>query len=439
LDVERRKNANQAWFEFMPVDYRGAAEFEYDAEAEFPGDLSIYRDFRYGRNMHLVMTDLRTWRADHVIGEDELPGAIALDQERTTEVLGEVPEWALPYVDIETHEDGMYHSALQDWAVESEYPVEFITGNISAEFVNETLATLEVALEPISEETIAGLPRGVAVSHAGKNSPYGQLGTRYLGVMRGYDAISNARYEETSKASEEMMGSDQEAWFLETMQNTDATWKVWGNEFPLFRKIVDLSAASVPESFQQKFLLSMEDWGGVPNKRDDLLTVLGDIENVVAVTGDVHAFFVSTPHPREDASRKIVEFVGSSISSGTYEELLFNTASSDPDLVAAGAPGLALLVKDFLFNDTARPNPDLRYASVQEQGYALVELNSESFDVTFRSIQKNFALEDMDSEAVSEAMHTERFQVRTGSTKTYREIDGEWREWDEEAADWSEA
>ena len=218
------------------------------------------------------------------------------------------------------------------------------------------------------------------------------------------------------------MGEGQEQWFLETMANSDATWKVWGNEFPLFRKVVDLSTFSVPPAFQQKFLLSMEDWGGVPNKRDALLDALADVGNVVAVTGDIHAFFVSTPHPRGDASRGIVEFVSSSVSSGTYEELLFNTAPSE----------------DFLQDPITRPNPDLRFANVREQGYAIVELGAETFDVLYRSLPKDHALEDLTPEAVGEAMKSERFQVRTGSTEVHREIDGEWRAWDEDLADWSE-
>jgi hypothetical protein len=32
-DVERRKNANQAWFEFMPVDYMDNPNFQYDPDA----------------------------------------------------------------------------------------------------------------------------------------------------------------------------------------------------------------------------------------------------------------------------------------------------------------------------------------------------------------------------------------------------------------------
>ena len=277
------------------------------------------------------------------------------------------------------------------------------------------------------QEEIAELPRGVAISHAGKSAPASQLGTRYLGVLEGYEAIADARFEDSGGASEAMMGAGQEQWFLETMANSDATWKVWGNEFPLFRKVVDLSTFSVPPAFQQKFLLSMEDWGGVPNKRDALLDALADVGNVVAVTGDIHAFFVSTPHPRGDASRGIVEFVSSSVSSGTYEELLFNTATSDPDLVAAGAPALALLVEDFLQDPITRPNPDLRFANVREQGYAIVELGAETFDVLYRSLPKDHALEDLTPEAVREAMKSERLQVRTGSTEVHREIDGEWR------------
>ncbi len=33
------------------------------AAAEYPDDITIYRDFRFGKHVHLVMTDLRSYRA----------------------------------------------------------------------------------------------------------------------------------------------------------------------------------------------------------------------------------------------------------------------------------------------------------------------------------------------------------------------------------------
>lgn len=61
-DPARRMAANQAWFEFTPADVTLT-------DQPFPDDLRIYRTLRFGQHMELVLTDLRSYRADHVIPE----------------------------------------------------------------------------------------------------------------------------------------------------------------------------------------------------------------------------------------------------------------------------------------------------------------------------------------------------------------------------------
>lgn len=61
--TDRRRNANQAWFEFMPADVAFNA-----ADTSF-SNIQIYRDFKVGNLAHFVMTDERLYRADHVIPE----------------------------------------------------------------------------------------------------------------------------------------------------------------------------------------------------------------------------------------------------------------------------------------------------------------------------------------------------------------------------------
>jgi alkaline phosphatase D len=61
--LERRRNANRAWFEFMPADVTYS---EVNPGIE---NIKIYRDLKFGANMHLVMTDERLYRQDHLIPE----------------------------------------------------------------------------------------------------------------------------------------------------------------------------------------------------------------------------------------------------------------------------------------------------------------------------------------------------------------------------------
>jgi alkaline phosphatase D len=60
---DRRAAATRAWFEYSPI------RRPYDPAAAFPGDLQIYRSFRWGRHVELVLLDERYYRDDDLIPE----------------------------------------------------------------------------------------------------------------------------------------------------------------------------------------------------------------------------------------------------------------------------------------------------------------------------------------------------------------------------------
>ena len=76
----RRLAADQAWFEYMPVDLSQAPTQDWDERQPFPDQLRYYRSFVFGRHLELVMTDLRRYRPDHLVPEDAFPGAVFLEQ-----------------------------------------------------------------------------------------------------------------------------------------------------------------------------------------------------------------------------------------------------------------------------------------------------------------------------------------------------------------------
>lgn len=71
-DKPRRRSANQAWFEYTPAD---VVFSEND-----PGfqNIKIYRDLKFGKVVHLVMTDERLYRADHMIPETTINNGVEL-------------------------------------------------------------------------------------------------------------------------------------------------------------------------------------------------------------------------------------------------------------------------------------------------------------------------------------------------------------------------
>ncbi|TFG37641.1 MAG: hypothetical protein E4H44_04980, partial [Candidatus Aminicenantes bacterium] len=104
-NVERKQNSERAFFEWVPIDAALDADGVLDIGAAdlYPNSL-IYRDLIYGSNLHLVLTDLRTFRPDHLIAEDAFPGTIAVDEATLGFLIGE--SWPNlrssfdPYVDM---------------------------------------------------------------------------------------------------------------------------------------------------------------------------------------------------------------------------------------------------------------------------------------------------------------------------------------------------
>ena len=444
-DVARRKAANQAWFEYMPVDYRDNEAFRYDPSVDYPDDITIYRDFEFGSHLHLVMTDLRTYRADHLIPEDAFPGAVAMTKDELITAEGAVPDFALPYIDIETYAGGVYKTALDAAATEVGYAAEKVTGNIAVSYVNKIVEQINEAntggdeIPLIAEEDQADLPRGLAFLNFMKISPYGQIGSRYFCIKDAFQIYAQYRFTQSDGETEAGMGADQQQWFLETMRNSSKTWKVWGSEFCLLPRYVDLSTMQMlPDDFRNVFQLSAEDWDGMPNRRDELLRELAALGNVVAASGDIHASFVGTPWVSDDHSKKIPEFVPSAISSGTYQSMLANAAASDPALREAGAVALAVAAAEFIGDPEVRPNPHLGYLDVSRHGFGIMRATSDGLYFDLYLIDSSQALAPLSDDELDSKFSIEQFKVDDGSAEIYRKIDGAWLRWDPDEFDWVE-
>lgn len=386
-DPERRSNADQAWFEYMPVDY---PEEPALGQAPSPDNLRMYRDFRFGKHVHLVMTDLRRYRPPHLIAQDAFPGAVLVDQATLTEVNGAIPDFAQPYVDLDTSTENAVAvvkatlaDAASDWLVD---PALF-SGKQDLAYLNtwveryntenpgRTLPLLDVALAD---------GRGLAAIHVGKRELDSSMGARYLVIQAPFEVLAKVRHAETNGASELLMGAEQRAWFLETLRGSSATWKVWGNEYTFLRKLADLSALPLGDPrFQHKFLLSVEDWDGAPNERLALLKELSHVNNLAVVTGDIHSFFVGTPGVGDVASTALHEFVCGAVSSATYERLLGGLVQLD------GFGDIAPLAATIL----EVSNRHVSYNDLKSNGFALVEADAGALTVTFHALPSAKVLE----------------------------------------------
>jgi alkaline phosphatase D len=271
----RKVAANQAWFEYMPVnlarlddvdaDLRHSHEFSYASvqpspnrvvdESNFASNpdnllaldtLTIYRSFRFGSWLELLATDNRSYRSDHAVPED-------------------------------------------------------ISGNLSAFVHPRTVMPLDLVNELDAGRTAnGGDPNDFVLDPA---------------------PLFNPRIDSPPGT---ILGSRQKAWWQTTLERSEARWKVWANSVPLLRAMINASELGIglPD-----LLLSADTWDGYATERNELMRFLldHDIRNVVSLSGDVHAHFAGRVFDDFDAQRQdpgapaptpvVVELVCAAVSS----------------------------------------------------------------------------------------------------------------------------
>ncbi|WP_437934927.1 alkaline phosphatase D family protein [Sorangium sp. So ce341] len=458
-DVDRRKAANQAWFEYMPVDYPAGDDFSYDRTADYPQDITIYRDFTFGKHVHLVMTDLRTYRADHLIPEDGFPGKVIARQAELVAQLGSLPEHAGNYIeDIDNHEQGLYATALEEAApllgfdpslgfAQDESP-----RTVNASFVNAVVAKLneqrpaEEQLPLITRMEFAGMDFGIAYVDLGKHVDftlekpdfYSAFGSRYFVVKETFDAASRFAYDPSTGSDAMVMGEAQLAWFKDTIKESKSTWKVWGNEYCLSQLAIDLTPSRAEDDpLKRRFYLSCDGWDGFREQRNALLSEIATAGNVVAITGDLGAFLAGTPAvDRADAEpAKIVEFVGAAISSATYQSRLQRQIASHPLLKhAMGAESIAVDIDNYLVEKgvPAPTNPYLAFSNASSNGFCIAEANADEFVVSMHMLPADALAkplyEEADAATLDGQITIARFKT-TGGADLHREEEGTWKKW----------
>ncbi|MGO4330776.1 alkaline phosphatase [Cupriavidus sp. 2TAF22] len=235
------------------------------------------------------------------------------------------------------------------------------------------------------------------------------VGSRYFvkpEVLQRFEALATARLGRAPS----MLGPAQTQWWKDKLKTSRATWKVWGNEVMLNRLWAALRTAN--GASEDRFVINCDSWDGYPTDKHDLLAYLeqASIRNVIAITGDLHAFQCGVvrggPTP-EAGTPVLVDFVCAGISSTSFYTYVKAAWSGTPlaPLVATPAAFDAFLKAN---------NPDLQYVDHDAQGYASATVTQESFSVVFNKVKRL----NSDGSAPDHALlHRTRLTVLKDSTK----------------------
>lgn len=435
-DFLRRRAADHAWFEYMPVDYAAPPASALDESGTFPDDFRVYRSFVFGRHVELVLSDLRRYRPDHIVPESAFPGAVFMTDTEAETLLGAVPEDLIATVDIDGEDARDVRAALLAVADASGFTRDAIRGLLSVPWINQTLVAAGQAA-PL-DETDGAYGRGYAFHQLLKTAQFSAQGSRYLVAERAFRAYAQKRSAETNRASERLMGEEQRAWFTRTLAASTRTWKVWGNEYGLMPRAIDLSGATVaPPEFRQRLLLTAEDWDGAPNERNALLSELAAVENLVVVTGDLHAFFAGTPYAENDVNSRVIELIAGSITSATWLASIREVIAEDPSLPREVA-FLAELVGVLLTDKDTRANPHIGWLDLESNGYAVLNAGSDQLGMTAYTLPAT--LVSTPPHALPAPLDTlvsaTQFRVRKGSRELEQRFGDAWKRWDRDQMSW---
>ena len=416
----------------------------------FP-NTKIFRDFQFGANLHLLLTDYRTNRPDHLIPEDAFPGALAMDSATITGFLqsaGQEPAYISgvlaslsPVIDID-EQAYAYHKTLLTAALVSSYTseltsrlnisesdaqqqaaqkvTEVLVGKQTSSYLNQVMAQAQATLAdehplknlPPLPET--GVDTGLAYYTMGKTTLFSDLGARYLVIKPTFDLFA-AYKGATDPSSQSAYSTEQMTWLATTITNSGATNKVVGSSVSAAPLLADLSATRqpladptaeatlayilgsglVPEPLKQQFYLNVDHWDGFPQGKEALVKNVFEANGVITLSGDIHSSFV-TEHQYTDGSTKAVDFTTSSVSSGTFGEFLsegLDTLLAQLGDIPDGIDALKALFDDIALASSTSPGvqSSLALAKMGEHGVSIATASNTGFKVEYHNVKAELA------------------------------------------------
>ncbi|MGQ5525128.1 alkaline phosphatase D family protein [Chitinimonas sp. PSY-7] len=389
----RRRSASQAWYEFMPADI-----YFSTSQREGVFNIRIYRELQFGKLAHLVMTDERLYRSDHLIPE-------ATTNPITGAVLGRigsrylVPQETLGIVETlkmasgRAQGDELAHVSIlgktqRDWwqkTMQTSPATWKLWGNevsllkmgIDGSNAIATLVALSVipslasniaTTAPVagnnqvvaaaivaavaagaSNATAAGGATAIAMSDAANGDTLAAAVGAGLTAQQAGLAVTVFNTVKATAAAGANAAQQQQAGALRIAEGLTGQT---GLNAVLAAIQTDIAAkkqtsAFVPAAMQAslapfftRFVLNADQWDGFNAERKALMQHLSsnNIKNVVALTGDIHAFYAGAVHDNYDAGNAstpvMVDLVTAGVSSDSFFNYLKDAVSGVSDRLA---------------------------------------------------------------------------------------------------------
>lgn len=389
-DGERRRNAEQAYFEYMPVDLEpdeaDDALLPVARERLFP-HVRMWRRLRFGKALDLILSDYRSGRPDHLIPEDAFPGALVADADALQRGLprlgltpAQVAPLLTPYVDLADPRHARLAKAVRRalahaYREAGETPEQAAGRAARAASAPIALPVLERVIDgyngavpffmQVTPPTGQDLPLGLPWLMLGKTELFGDIGSRYLVTCDGFDLLAALRAPDPDPPSP--YAPEQRDWLAAEVRRSDAHFRVFASSVSFTSLVLDLAdpALGAPAPMRRRFYLNVDQWDGFPAERRRLLDdVFAPAGGTIVLSGDIHSGFATQHGPH------VVEFTTPAISSETLSGMLERSSGDTGERAEAGrkvAAHLEALV--------SAANPDLRYAQTRRHGVGLLRID----------------------------------------------------------------
>ncbi|AZG15872.1 alkaline phosphatase D family protein [Cupriavidus pauculus] len=362
----RRRAASQAWFEYMPADV------SFDAANPSFQNIQIYRAFTFGNLATLLMTDERLYRADHVIPEPTAGGSVG-------------SLYLVPFDTLATAEAAKIATAGGALT-----PVSML-GDAQRAWWQDRVGGAGTTWKLWGNQ-LAALRMQVDITQAVSRLVARALVLANSALAAVEDAIATALASDLAAAR--AAGSYANLAYT-ALRNVLSQAGIDAASFDAnVRPFVE--ARLPPASLLGKFILNADQWDGFNAERKNLMAFLKDngVKNVVALSGDIHAFFGGQVMDDYDAASPVpvmVDLVTAGLSSNTLLSSFRTVVDSDAafaalrDLIYSDVGGTLVNT----FDATLRTfNPWLRHVDTNAEGYALVTLTPGKLSCTFHTMQR---------------------------------------------------